>query len=428
MLKNEIWKGTKAILDQSIVSTTSFVSQIIIARNLSKETYGLFILAFTVVTFAIGLQTSIISLPYTIDYPKLSAKAKREFSGSTLIHQVGLTFLLIICLLLAKLCLDKKFVNSQVRIIIPILIPVIGLILLREYVRRFNFASFNLKGALFLDILVAIFQISGLLILAYVDKLSLSNAYWIIGIANGVCSIFWLFRTRNKFYVKFYRIIKDFRQNLSFGKWIYLSGLVWLLNMQIYPWIIVLFHGTEKVAVYGVCWAFIGFSRPVVQGIGNYIEPTLAHAYSHDSLEGLKDSTKKTALILIGLLALFVIVVIFIGNLAVEKIYGKNYADNGIIILFLALDALVSGTSNPFSRALFTIKKSKLEFGYNFLSLIFTLTIGILLVKTYGPFGAALGIFLSNLIGLIMKTIAFDQIVKKESVMIASNGCRRCDL
>lgn len=59
--KETINSGIITIIDQAIVSVTGFVMGIIVARTCDKTEFGLFVLGLTILTFALSLQSSVIS-------------------------------------------------------------------------------------------------------------------------------------------------------------------------------------------------------------------------------------------------------------------------------------------------------------------------------------------------------------------------------
>ena len=60
-----------------------------------------------------------------------------------------------------------------------------------------------------------------------------------------------------------------------------------------------------------------------------------------------------------------------------------------------------------FSRALFAIERADLDFALNFAAIFIMLTLGLWLVKTYGPLGAALGLNIAGVVTSILRVGAF---------------------
>src|ERR1035438_208101 len=64
-----------SLADQGVASATNFLTGIIIARACSKEELGLYMLGFSLVLLAGGLQTTLICTPYMVFAPRLKGSA-----------------------------------------------------------------------------------------------------------------------------------------------------------------------------------------------------------------------------------------------------------------------------------------------------------------------------------------------------------------
>jgi hypothetical protein len=62
----------------------------------------------------------------------------------------------------------------------------------------------------------------------------------------------------------------------------------------------------------------------------------------------------------------------------------------------LALNLLVTAAAFSFSRALFAVNRANTDFLVNFTALFIMLTVGLWLVRAYGPIGAAFGLLGAN--------------------------------
>jgi hypothetical protein len=80
-------KDIAAIVNQALVSATNFFTGAIVARACTKETFGVYMLGFSIVLFLIGTQDSLILSPYTVYKPRLRGNDGARYAGSTLIHQ-----------------------------------------------------------------------------------------------------------------------------------------------------------------------------------------------------------------------------------------------------------------------------------------------------------------------------------------------------
>src|ERR1035437_910711 len=155
-----------SLADQAIVSATNFLTGVIIARACSKEELGLYSLGFSVVLMMADLQSSLIMTPYMVYAPRLKGRAHALYTGSTLIHQSAFCLLTMLALVCGAFAVMIGVGPRGLGPVLWALVPVIGLIMLREFARRVCFARLKLKTAFLFDTSIAAGQISGLLVLA----------------------------------------------------------------------------------------------------------------------------------------------------------------------------------------------------------------------------------------------------------------------
>jgi O-antigen/teichoic acid export membrane protein len=372
-------------------------------------------LGFTLVSFAMSFQTCLISMPYTIYSPRLKDSAHARYTGSTLIHQIALSMLIMVVLTIAERVLSQGVGPQDLLPVLRALIVVIPFMLLWEYARRVCFAALQMKTALIIDSCAAALQICGLLLLAYLGLLSPSRAYWVIGYACGITAIGWLISKRKSFMMHRGHVISDLRQNWSIGYWIFASSVLYIISTDLYPWFLVAFHGPTSAGVWAVCLGTVAISNPIFLALQNSLSPRIAHAYAEGGSEVLRGFSLRAATAFGLAISPFCAVQLIFGSIFVTLLYGDKYDGNGLVVSMLALNMFVSALAFSPSRALFTIDRANVEFKINFSSLIVLFSVGLWLVRSFGPFGAASGMLLGNLIGLILRYFAFSRLVRSQS-------------
>jgi O-antigen/teichoic acid export membrane protein len=397
-----------ALADQAIVSAGNFFMGIIIGRACSKEQYGIYVLGFSIVLFFINLQTTLILSPYTVYSPRLKDDERSQYTGSILIHQLGLGILSIIVLSACGLILSLSTSYGDLTTIVWLLAIVIMFILLKEYVRGICFAGLQMKTVLLLDIFGTAIQISFMTILAYFNLLSAYTAYLLIGVVSGIIALGWLTSHKLSFSMHLKQSIYDFQRNWSFAKWVFASNTTFLISSQLYPWFLALFWGTSATGTFSACWSIIALINPLLLGIGNFLGPRMAHARTK-GIQELHYVARKATIYLTILAGLFVLVMLFFGNQFVILAYGVKYAGNGAVVSILSLGMLASAISVASSYGLWAMERSEANFKINLISLGATLSFGLLLVKSLGPIGVAFGLLLGNTIASTARYYTFNK-------------------
>jgi O-antigen/teichoic acid export membrane protein len=300
------------------------------------------------------------------------------------------------------------------------LVLVIALIMLREHARRVSFARLRLKTAFLFDTFIAAGQISGLLVLARFGLLSASRAYWVIGSVCGIGVAGWLWFDRGFYHPRIGESISDFGKNWTLGKWVFASGLVWTVSMNLYPWLLAAFHGVASAGVWAACLGVVSVGNPVLLGIQNLTGPKIAHVYAASGSRALRRLVLKiTALVALPMSMLCLVMFIWGGRI-LEHLYGHQYAGNGFVVAILAVNLLVTAATFTFSRGLFATDRAHSDFLVNFAALFIMITAGLWLVRSFGPIGAAFGLLGANLATTALRAGVFLRLPARISGSLAA--------
>jgi len=389
-------KDIAAIINQAIVSATNFFTGAIVARACAKETFGVYMLGFSIVLFLIGTQDSLILSPYTVYNPTLKGNDGARYAGSTLIHHFTFSAIVTLVLGVASALLSLGIGPQNLPPVLASLAVVITFILLRDYARRFCFANLRMNVAIVIDSSVGVAQIAGLLLLFHLGMLSASNAYLVIGFVCCLISLGWLAWTRKRFILIFSSSISDFAKNWSYGKWLFAGSIVYMVSVQLYPWILVSFYGPAAVATLAACLGLVTLVNPLTLGISNFIGPKMAHAYIQ-GIEELGQVVIKTTIFIVAVFGIVSMVIIFYGDQFIVLIYSPKYAGNGLIVLLLAISKFIIAAATPFGYALRTMERTDVTFKCGLIQLVITVSLGLGLVKMYGPLGVAYSYLLNSL-------------------------------
>ncbi|MFH1931754.1 MAG: oligosaccharide flippase family protein [Pseudomonadota bacterium] len=395
-------KGLATLADQSVVSATNFLTGVIVGRACTKEEFGLYMLGLTIVFFLVGIQTSLISTPYMLFSPHLKGSSHSQYTGSTLIHQFALSALAIFAMGVTGLVLSFGVGPQGLAPVVWTLVVVVSFIMLKSYVRQICFAVLKMKTAFLIDSCVAIVQVSFIYLLSYLGLLSASLVYWVVGIASGIIAIVWIISNQKAFTIRANHVISDFMRNWSSGKWVSASGLLWIISLNLYPWILVGFHGTDSAGVWAACLGIVALLNPLLLGGQNLLGPTIAHFYVEEGPIRMCRLILKASLFFSVPMMFFCTVLWAFGDPLVVLVYGDKYAGNGLLVTILALNLLLTAATFSFSRGLLIMKRADIDFAVNLAGLIILLTLGLWLVKAFGPLGAAYGLLVIRIVALVL--------------------------
>lgn len=400
-------KWLLTLVDQGIVSAASFVTMVIIARTCAKEQLGLYFLGLSIVGLCMELQNVLIWSPFTALSHRLKGSAHARYTGSTFVHQWASSGFSILALAGIGFLLSRGWGSPGLEPVVWVLAIAGPFITFREYARRICFANLQIKAAVWLDSGTALFQVSALLLLAYMGKLSSVHAFEIIGLGAFLAALVWFLWARRGLAFSKTGVVSDLRRNWSFGKWLLGGNLALFLGCQIYPWILNGLHGTAVVAALAACQGVVALVNPFLQGTTNFLAPKAAQAFAQGGAPELLTLVRKSTLAIIPVTVLFCLGFFVFGSRLASFIYGAQYAGLGPVIAILSLNVLIASLAIGVGYGIWAMGRTDLNFRIEFARLLITCTIGLWLVKHFGLIGVAGGLLLGSSSVLICQALVF---------------------
>ncbi len=404
-------KSMIALTDQVVASATNFLTGIIIARSCSQGDFGLYMLCFSLIVFALDLQTSLLSSPYMVYSQRLKGKQLAVYLGNSLIQQF-LLVLAILSILIAAIMVTKYNLGPEGRgiyAVLPALTLVIWPIMLREFIRRVCFAGLEMSTALVIDCGIFLIQVGGLLLLSFFDLLSVATGFYCIGLACASGCLGWLWVHRKMFVLGTKKFQGDFKKNLTFGKWIFASSLLWALSMTLYPWLLAFFHGTAATGIWGACYGVVAIANPLLLGIQNYLWPKIIQAYTRNGRQGLSRFVMRSSLFCGLLLLPLAIFFVIFGGWLVSLLYGARYSGTGPVVSILAVNLILAAITFPPSRGILALERARSYFMANIVPFMVMMTCGILLVRQFAVTGVALALLAGAVSTAVIMFFVFGQ-------------------
>ncbi len=411
--------GTLSLLDQLVASATNFLTGVIVGRACTKGEFGLYLLCFNILLLVIDLQNSLLASPYTVMSQKAKGKALAEYTGSSLFQQLLLGLLVVATLMVSSNFLSSLNPSySGLSPVMKALVLAMSFILLKEFIRKLCFAHLFMKGALWLDVSVAVIQLSILTALFLQGKISASWVFLIMGFACFLSVVGWLIMNKGLYTFSPRLFFSHFKRNWSFGSWLFGSSILWAASMTLYPWILAYYHGPEATGIWGACWGVVSLANPLMLGVQNFLGPRIVRSYASSGISGLTARVKRDSLLFLIIVLPFVAIFLTLGGRLTGLFYGEKYLGNGGVVQVLSINLLMMAACYPFSYGLLAMEKVRTYFLANIVPLLTTVSCGIFLVRIFGPLGVALGLMIGVSITATIIIICF----LKSSRMAAING------
>jgi O-antigen/teichoic acid export membrane protein len=380
-------KSALSVFDQAVVSGTSFVTAVILARNCPREELGIYYLALSLVFFVRGIQEQLVSAPYMIYCGRKQGDALAEYAGSSLLHQ---------CVLLAvgsavlALALATGLTPPDTQSAFWLLVGVGPLLLLREYIRQLLFAHLEMLSAIALDVAVSAIQLCAMLGLSFTGRLGVVETFAVMGSSCGISAAVWLLVKRRPMIVRTTAAIRDFTANWVFARWALASQLLACTTPYVMPWVVALTHSEAETGTLGACTTLVGLSNMFMMGLCNFLSPRAARAFAEGGLAELKSVLTKTAGLFAVTLGSLCLGAFFLGEPLAVLVYGPQFAGTGWIIGVLTLSVLANSMGVTAGNGLWAMERPQANFAADLTALGVVIAATIFLVPMFGPLGAAL--------------------------------------
>lgn len=384
----DISMGGLALVDQMVVSGTSFLTVVLISNLCTRSELGVFSLAWTIVGFLRTAQERMLSAPYLV-FAHRDDVDTPSFLGSSLIQQA--CFSIASSIVVAGCAIVFAFNNRPIGIApaMVMLIVTIPFLLLRDHVRAICSAHFRYDVSLFINISIAIVQLGAIGLLAYLGKLSIPLIVFVLGAVCVVPLVTWLIRRPQSFHVVRDRVRPDWVTSWDYSRWLVAARLAGMAGFFLVPWIVVYYMDTEAAGAFAACSNLVGLSLMFITGMNNFFQPRSVRAYHDDGAVALARSVLETIGIFLVALGATSVAFFFAGDWLLGLIYGDSYSEFGTVAFLLSLSILTVSISIASGNGLAALGEPKGYFRGELSYCIVCMCMAFWFVPRYGLMGAS---------------------------------------
>ncbi len=399
-------KAIPSVLDQAIVSGTSFVTSILLGRLCAPGEIGVYFLGLSLVMYAVAIQSEIICGPYTVYSHRREGRALASYTGSMMVHQAIFSLLVIGAFGLLAGIVALGWGPHEMLPALLVLMGAAPLLLLRTLVRMMSMAHLRMREVLLIDVTVAGLQLSGLALLAWCDYLSVVTVFLVMA---GACVVaatgwFWLRPLAMRFEAS--RIWTDWRQNWQLSRWALLSEMFGSTTPYLLPWMLALAHGTAATGLFAICTTLVGLSNSFLLGMSNFLVPRCAQALNEGGLARLQTVLRQSLMLIVSALGMLAIMFFLAGEWIAVTLYGENYAGCGATITVLAVGLLFNGLNVGVGNTLYAMERQQANVAADITILVVTLLAAVMLIAPYGVLGTALATLAGTVAGTAVRSVA----------------------
>ena len=374
------------------MSVGMFMVGVFLARAVSKEEYGIYVLGWSFVSIAMGIHRAMVVLPFTVYSPKLSDLERDTYQGSGIAHTVIIGGIFIVALLLWAMWPADNVGQSHARLANTL--PLIGLLiiplLMREYMRSALFARLEFVDGARINTLASTLLVLSIVTVYLSDMLILETAYACLFITSFIAATALLIKNQSVI-PTMGRVWSDVVRNFQLGRWLLVNAVAFAVLSQAYVWLLLYLKDAAAVAAFGACMALSVLLGPFLRAVNTLILPKMAH--SNDPRLGSSDLPR---LLRISLLCIAIpyLIWLVIGGFFAEEImiffYSGKYTGYGTLVVLLILKTTIDSLATPATSALQTLERPDVTTVSLVLGAAVALLLGYVLTRSMGLVGVGI--------------------------------------
>ena len=373
-----------AVAVQGVVSASSFIVNLMLARTVSPADYGVMVLAFGGIFLLQALHYSLVIYPLSI---RLAAAAESQVSSLAMSSVVlSLPLSALLAAIAGAVALATRGDADTA--------AMVGCVVLAyqfyETLRWILLSRLQHRRALVADIVRNGSAVLSIAWHASHDSLTIHNALLSLtaGAILGSCWLLW----RTSVWRSSPRDIGILAADAwSIGRWNFVSGGILNVSVQILPWSLAAWHGPATTAQLQAVANLLGATHPVIFGLSNLVTPAVAQAAAFN--ENVRHTVARYTLIGTAALVPFLALLFLFPRTTLETVYGSGSEYTGMIaaLRWFVVIYVFLFLMNIFHASLNGLRRSREVSFINSAGLVLQAVIGIPLAVKYGLVAACAG-------------------------------------
>jgi O-antigen/teichoic acid export membrane protein len=402
------------IFDQGIVSGTSFVMTLVIGRLCGAQELGTFALAISIVMLITALHDALISIPFTILRPQNAPQLQAVHAGNSLIQVFLLGALVSIMCLAFSIVMILGFPERPLGLLSLLIATAVPAVLLRQFARRYLFATGAIIRAVVIDSGVAFVQLTAVAAMIALGWLSAPVGLVVLTTATTIVPVTWLILHRREFRPNRSSFISDVQRHWRRGRWLLGGEMLSVTCGYATIWILALTMDRTAAGVFAACNVIVQLTNPFLLGVGNVLEGRAARALADGGPRALREVVASAFRLFTFVIGIVTIFATLFGARLVELFYGSQYANRGQIIALMAFALLATASGIASSCGLRVIGRADLTFAACALDLTILVTVALVLAPHFGICAVAAAVLAGSTAGTIFRLIAFTLVSREK--------------
>lgn len=388
-------KKIPVLLEQSLFSGMGFLTNIVLAKLMDLEQYGLYASLILVIYFFLGISQSLVIQPMQVHISK--KRSEYSYFSFLLILQCSLILAFSLFLVVVSLANFNFLRFSQTYLLL--FTVYMASFLLFDFFRKFFLASGQTKRALAITISYSIAAV-GLFLFAVSSQFSGNlSTYLPVLVASYLLplTVAAVLYCRGLVFPQKDTLEEYLKTHLIEGQWLLYAAIVQWFSGNLYVMASGLFIGLEALGVLRFVQSLLGVINILLQTIENFILPQLSRAYEVSLQHCYRSFQRSLGVYQVGILSGLALLFVFaeeVLHLAGNATFTPYaYVLRGMVILYAIIII-----AYPLRLLIRVTELNKSYFTAYLISFFFSLLSYHFLLTHFGVSGAIIGLILNQLI------------------------------
>jgi len=385
-----------SLIDQGVVSVGNFLSIIICSKIMSANEFGVYVISITIIFMATAMINAFVTHPLRVHGVGIE--------GDKLIIYVteNLIFLYILAVPMAIVIIILFPLLSEVTMINAVYTAIAFLCFqLQDFSRSVRSIEFNWRGLLNSDLIMHACRLLCLFFLLKLEVLDTKLAL----LSYSVSTLLAVSATRFLSNIKFVGIKhlnKTIYKAWKFGRWLIGETFVTMLSTHAYVLLVGMYLGTSMAGIFGALQQLMNAINIFHIGLMNYASSLMRKKLNAGDFSGWVRVWKIITFVMFTATILIVLPISIFGEEIVSILYTHEMSAYSNVLYIFSFAVLLAAINVVLISAFRSSNQPQMGLKAKTISAVITLLASYPLVHTWGLYGAAMGIAMTQATWLLM--------------------------
>ncbi len=380
-----------ALTDQSVVSATNFLTNVILARFMGLREFGIFALAWMSVQFVNSIQYALVISPMMSVGPKQEREDRPSYYGAVLFQE-----LVIVSVCFVVVYAGLRLVGNHIRhvdvgyLAVPLAVSALAY-QAQDFCRRYFFVTVQGHRAFVDDTLSYLTQLPILLVLHWLHRLSSVTALWAMaGTSLLGLAVAWFWIEPVAF--DWPRIKAICAQHWKIARWLTPSAILQWTSGNLFVVAAPVYYGAAAAGVLKASQNLMGATHVWFQGLDNVVPPEAARRLHEGGVHRMLAYVREILFKWGGLTLAFALLMGAAPGFWLHLVYGSQMVQYGYVLRLYALFYVIFFVGGPLRAGLLALEYTAPIFWSYLAMTVFSIALAIPLARWLQLNGIMIGL------------------------------------